>query len=345
MDCASHNLQQWAPKQLRVPAADCTTWLRGFPFPAFVYGFLVMSKKIAFVGTGTMGIGMAMNLLDEGFDLCVYNRTQSKAAALAERGARTASSPAEAADQADVIISIVGDDSSSRHVWCGSEGILEANVSPSAIGIESTTVSVPWVKELAQRVREKGMDFLDCPVTGGPGGAQQGTLTLLVGGEQAVLDRVRDVLDCYAQEIIRFGPVGSGSAYKLIVNLIGATQIVAVAEGMLVAEKAGLDLEQVAYALAHGSVASRLVNYISERMAQNNHRVVNFAAKWQHKDADYAVQFAESLRQPQPLPMSRLARDLFAQAVGQGLGELNSSVVIEVLKGISNSSGANSTKE
>jgi 3-hydroxyisobutyrate dehydrogenase len=287
-------------------------------------------NKIAFLGTGIMGAGMVHNLLQAQFEVTVWNRTSTKVQPLLDAGAMPATTPAQAVTGAEVIISIVGDDSSSREVWLGANGVLAGKPQPNAIAIESTTISLAWVGELHLALAEGGLRFIDCPVTGGRGGAEDGSLTLLVGAEDDALGEARPALEAYSQKIIHFGPPGAGTAYKLIANLMGAVHAVALAEGILLAEKAGLDMERVVEGLTSGAVASPLVNAFAEQMVKSDHDYVHFSARWMHKDADYGVKMASELGQT--IPMSAVAAQIYQMALSEGLGEKNVSVVVEALR-------------
>lgn len=285
---------------------------------------------VAFIGTGTMGREMVLRLLYAGHDVTVYNRTKARTDPLVEAGATAAGTPAEAAAGAQFVISMVGDDEASRGIWLGPGGVLEADLAPDCVAIESATLTRTWVEDLYRTLAERGLRFIDCPVTGGPDGAEAGALTLLVGAEPEALDAARPVLAAYGKEIIHFGPPGAGTAYKLIVNLMGAVQATAVAEAVLLAEKVGLDTDQVAYALSKGACSSPMVKYISERMVKGNHEDIYFLARWRHKDAAYALEMAHDAGQE--MPTSEVATDLFRQALDAGWGDLNSSIVIDVLR-------------
>jgi 3-hydroxyisobutyrate dehydrogenase len=286
--------------------------------------------KVAFLGTGVMGREMALRLIKAGHAVAVYNRTAERTRPLAAAGARAAATPAEAAAGAEIVISMVGDDAASRAVWLGPDGALAGLSIANALAVESATLSRAWVLDLAAAADRRGFDFLDCPVTGGPDGARDGRLTLLVGGAPATLDRAWPVLKAYAGRALHFGPVGAGTAYKTMVNLMGAVQAAALAEGLLTAERAGLDLKTVAEALASGAVASPLVKYLVERMTAGNHDDVYFAARWRLKDARYGLALAADVGQA--TPVSALATELFRLAVARGWGDKNSSVVIETLR-------------
>jgi 3-hydroxyisobutyrate dehydrogenase-like beta-hydroxyacid dehydrogenase len=195
--------------------------------------------SVAFIGLGNIGIGMAQRLLAAGHDLRVYNRTRSKAVPLEHAGARVCATPREACEGAEAVIAMTADDDSSRSVWLGPDGVLAAQLVPRALAIECSTLSHDWVLELAAKSQARDLRYLDAPVTGLPEHAASGTLTLLVGAEAADLAAARPLLGAISKRILRFGGVGTGTAYKLIINMIGAVQIASVAEGMALAEKAG----------------------------------------------------------------------------------------------------------
>jgi 3-hydroxyisobutyrate dehydrogenase len=287
--------------------------------------------RVAFIGTGIMGSEMARRLLAAGNELRVYNRTAAKARALVGAGAVPAASPAAAAEDAEFIVSMVADDRASRLVWLGPDGVLAGRPRAGAVAIESATLSRRWVTELAAAVSAAGLGFIDCPVTGGPDGARAGALTLLVGAHPEALEAARGMLSAYAREIIRFGPPGAGTAYKLMVNLMGAVQAVALAEGLLLAERAGLDLGLTGAALTKGAVASPLLKYLCDRMVSGNHDEVYFAARWRHKDAAYALELAAEVGHE--MALSAAAAEVFEEATRSGLGERNSSIVFEMLRG------------
>lgn len=286
--------------------------------------------KIAFIGTGIMGSGMAHNLLNAGYRVTVYNRTMAKTQPLVDAGAAGAATAREAVADADVVIVIVGDDHSSREIWLGENGVLAGSPKQNAIAIESTTLSLEWVRELHQILNASEVRFVDSPVTGGRKGAESGTLTLLVGAEEKTLIEARPVMEAYSQEIIHFGQPGAGTAYKLIVNLIVAAQATALAEGLLLAEKSGLDMAQVIRGLTSGAVASRVVKAYAESMVKGDHSRVNFSARWLHKDTTYALKLATELGQA--IPMSAVAVQIYQMAAAKGLADKNASAVIEALR-------------
>ncbi|HMQ50793.1 MAG TPA: NAD(P)-dependent oxidoreductase [Anaerolineae bacterium] len=286
--------------------------------------------KIAFLGLGIMGSGMARNLIQAGFEVTVWNRTVAKAQPLVEAGATLAETPAAAASGAEVILSIVGDDHSSREVWAGPQGILAGQLKPGALAIECTTISLEWVKTLHLLLTEAGLRFIDCPVTGGRGGAEDGTLTLLIGADEEVLIAAQPVLEAISERIIHFGPPGAGTAFKLLYNMLGAAILVGLGEAIALAEKANLRMDKVVEGLTSGFTASPGVKAFAQRMVDQDHDYVNFSAHWMHKDASYALKMAADLGQA--MPMSAVAAQIYQLALSQGMGEKNLSVVVEALR-------------
>jgi 3-hydroxyisobutyrate dehydrogenase-like beta-hydroxyacid dehydrogenase len=268
--------------------------------------------KVAFIGLGRMGHGMAGRYLDAGFEVAVWNRSKAKAEDLIARGARWASSPADAADGADAVVTMVADDAASRAVWLGKDGAASA-MKAGTLAIECSTVSYDHALDLAGELRGRGLAYIDSPVTGLPDAAASGKLTLLVGAEPSDLERARPYLVPLSTTIRHFGAVGSGTVYKLINNLMGAIQIAGIAEGLAIAEQAGLDMKLVLEAVETGVAASPQVIRHSKRMAARNFEGATFTSALRHKDAAYAVRLAESLLSGAPL-MGRAAVEAYARA-------------------------------
>jgi 3-hydroxyisobutyrate dehydrogenase len=287
--------------------------------------------RIAFLGLGNMGQAMAARLLQAGHDLTVYNRTAAKAEPLVRQGACAAATPRAAANGAEAVIAMVGDDAASRGIWLGADGALAGAAAPNAFAIECSTLSQDWVQELSRSAARRGLRYIDCPVTGLPDMAAAGELTLLVGAAPADLAAAEPLLRPLCAEMIRFGDIGAGTAYKLIVNLMGAVQIAATAEALLTAERAGLDLDRVIEALAKGQAASPQVVRNSRRMRHGDHeRDITFSGRLRFKDTRYGVQLTQALGVEAPL--GRAAADAFQRLVDRGLGELNESKVIDILR-------------
>jgi len=261
---------------------------------------------VAFIGLGKMGHGMAGRYLDAGFKVAVWNRSKAKAEDLIARGARWAASPADAAAEADAVVTMVADDEASRRVWLGQDGAAAA-MTRGALAIECSTVSYQHALDMARELRSRGLIYIDCPVTGLPEAAAAGKLTLLVGAEPADLEKVRPYLAPLCSTIRHFGAVGTGTVFKLINNLLGAVQIASLAEGVAIAEQAGLDMKLVAEALSTGAVASPQVVRHSKRMVARDFSGASFTSALRHKDAAYAVALAETLLPGVPVSRAALA--------------------------------------
>jgi 3-hydroxyisobutyrate dehydrogenase len=287
-----------------------------------------MAEKVAILGLGTMGGGMAANLLKAGFSLAVYNRTPAKAEPLVSAGARLASSPADAARGAAVIVSMLADDAASRSVWLGEAGALEA-AEKGAILVESSTVSPAWIAELADLAAKHGSELLDAPVTGSRTQATAGQLSFLVGGSEAAFKAATPILQAMSKEIVHLGPVGSGAKLKLINNFLCGVQIASLAEGLTWIERSGLDPEKSLAILKAGAPGSPLLGAIAARMTSHNYEV-NFLLKLMAKDLQYAQ--AEAARSDVELTTAKVARNLFESAIAKGYGEADMSSVIEPLR-------------
>lgn len=266
---------------------------------------------VAFIGLGRMGHGMAGRYLDSGFSVALWNRSGTKADDLIARGARWANSPADAARDVHAIVTMVADDDASREVWLGKDGAT-STARPDTLAIECSTVSYQHACQLANDLTARGLRYIDCPVTGLPEAAASGKLTLLVGADTADLERARPYLAPISTAIRHFGPVGAGTVFKLINNLMGAVQIAGLAEGLRIAEAAGLDMSMVQEVLANGAVASPQVVRHSKRMVARDFAGASFTAALRHKDAKYALELARSLQLD--LDVGDATLDVYARA-------------------------------
>jgi 3-hydroxyisobutyrate dehydrogenase len=285
--------------------------------------------SVAFIGLGKMGVGMASRVLDAGHRVSVYNRTAAKAEALVGRGARLATSPKDACLNADAVFCMVSDDAASREMWLGADGVLASEVAPDALAIECSTLSHGWVMELAAQAARRGLRYIDSPVTGLPADAAAGSLTLLVGAQEEDLEGARGLLGAVSGRILHFGAVGTGTAYKLIINMIGAVQIASAAEGMALAQHAGLNLDVVADAIATGQAASPQVVRNVRRMVDADHdRNIVFTAALRLKDVEYALRLARELRLS--VPFGQLAERGLVELCESGRSQVNESSIFEV---------------
>lgn len=278
-----------------------------------------------------MGIGMATRLMAAGHNIRIYNRTREKTKPLTNKGAEFCATPRQACDGADAIISMVGDDIASQAVWLGEDGALSATPASNAIAIECATLSHDWVMALSKTIAAKGLAYLDCPVTGLPAAAMKGELTLFLGGEPPLIQQAQTYLSAFSNRQVRFGGIGAGTAYKLIANLMGSIQIVAAAEGLLAAEKAGLDLALVARELGAGSAGSPQVARNARLMVEAQHdKDVLFNANWRLKDTRYGAAFSEKIGQHNAL--GDISAQVFQQLVDAGHARLAESKVIDTLR-------------
>jgi 3-hydroxyisobutyrate dehydrogenase len=287
-----------------------------------------MTQRVAILGLGTMGMGMATNLLTAGIPTTVWNRTHSKAEPLAAAGARIADTPTEAAHDADIILTMLADETASRAAWLGEHGALAA-AKPSAILIESSTVTPEWIAELAAAASKHNLRFLDAPVTGSRMQANAGQLSFLVGGDPATLEEARPALAAMSKEIIALGPIGSGARLKLINNFLCGVQIASLAEAMVWIERGGLDRAQALRFLTTGAPGSPLLGVISARMAQQNYEV-NFLLRLLQKDINYAI--ADAAKVHVDLRTAKTTEARIAEAVQAGHGEQDMSAVVESVR-------------
>jgi len=287
--------------------------------------------KIAYLGAGNMGQGMTQRLLAAGHSVCVYNRTPEKAEKLKTAGATVASSPRAAAEGAEVIFSSVSDDDASRLVWTGPEGALSAKLADATFALECSTLSHDWVLELTSIVTGRRFRYVDCPVAGRPDAAAAGQLNLFVGASKEDLEAIRPILEPLKKKIFHFGPPGAGTAFKLIYNLMGATQIAALGEAMLVSEAAGIDLNVAAEAFCEGNTGSPHVIRHAPIMAKGEQgQAVAFSARGRLKDSMYGVKLAEKLNRQCILGKGTI--QIFEEMVSVGMGASNDSELIDALR-------------
>lgn len=292
---------------------------------------LARMKRVAFLGLGRMGAAMASRLLARGYELTVYNRTAERAQPLVDAGAALAPTPRAACAGVDAVVSMTADDVSSQAMWLGADGALAGELAPGTFAIECSTLSHEWVVTLGRRVVERGLRYVDSPVTGLPEAAAAGQLTLLVGAESADFDAARPLLDALATRVLHFGPVGAGTTYKLAINLIGSVQIASAAEGLALAERAGLDPKLVVDAIATSQAASPQVVRNTQRMIDGDFsRNIVFTPVLRLKDVDYALRLAESLGVA--TPFGAAAREAFARLIALGATDDHEARIIEVAR-------------
>lgn len=284
--------------------------------------------RIGFIGLGLMGNGMARNLLKAGHTVTVFNRTRARAEVLGAEGAEVADTPAQAAQAAEFIVSMVADDRASREVWTGEHGAL-STTQEGAILIESSTLTPDWIVELAREATMRGGELLDAPVTGSKAQAEAGELVFLVGGSTDALERARPILATMGKTFHHLGETGRGAMMKLINNQVASVAVVGLAEGMALAEQSGMNLEQVAQLLMEGPPGSPIVKRKMPALLSHKHDVA-FSLQWMHKDLTYAM--SEGLAWGVPMPLTAAAHEVMAMALARGWGEQDYTVIAELLR-------------
>ena len=282
---------------------------------------------IAVLGLGTMGAGMAGRLLAASFPLTVFNRSHDKALPFVAAGAAAADSPRDAASRSEIVISMVSDNVASRSLWFGENGAL-AGARQGSVLIESSTLSVGYVKELAAAAAQKKCEFLDAPVTGTKPHAASGQLLFLVGGLASVLERVRPVLAAMSRDVIHLGPQGSGARMKLINNFVCGVQAASFAEALAMARVAGLDQATAAKILIEGAPGSGIVKRVAAQLTARDDP--NFLLRLMAKDLTYAVN--EASAQGMQLRTALAALGIFQQAVAAGHGDEDFSAVTKAFE-------------
>ncbi len=252
--------------------------------------------KVAFLGIGKMGSGMAGCLIKGGHDVNVWNRSVDKAERLRAMGASVCGSPADAAEGAEAIFSMVADDRASERVWLAEDGAL-STAPDGALAIECSTVSHRHVSQLSAAAADRGCSYLDCPVNGPPEAAAEGELILLVGATEKDLETARPLLDLISSSILHFGEIGTGTAFKLINNLLGAVHVASIAEAVHLAGKLDLDTETLIEAVKTGPCASPHVKRMIRPMAERRlAEQFGLAIGLREKDSRYCLKMAEAMQ-------------------------------------------------
>lgn len=289
-----------------------------------------MSQCIGFIGLGIMGTPMALILVKAGFNVTVYNRTRSKADVLERAGARVAATPAEAAHDAEIIVTIVSDTAAMEDVVGGKSGVLES-VCPGAILIDSSTISPTVSRKLACQLAGKGASMLDAPVTGSKHGAEKGELTFMIGGERETLERAMPVLKVLGKKHIYCGQQGLGLAAKLAMNAILATMVEIFSEGFVMAAKAGVPPQTLLEIMQSSLARSGIVDFKAPFVFKGDFTPY-FPLKLMHKDLELAMEAAYTLNLA--MPATAAVKEVYGAAKAQGKGDLDYAAVITFLEGL-----------
>ena len=289
---------------------------------------MAQPRKTAFVGLGVMGYPMAGHLATKGHEVAVYNRTASRAGewTSAHGGAR-ADTPAQAAAGRDFVFVCVGNDDDVRSVAYGGDGVL-AGMSEGAVLVDHTTDSADLARELAAAAREKGVGFVDAPVSGGQAGAENGALTVMCGGEEDTFRRAAPVVESYARAVTLMGPSGAGQLAKMVNQICIAGLVQGLSEGMNFAARAGLDCDLVADVISKGAAGSWQMENRARTMARGEFEF-GFAVDWMRKDL--AIALAEAERNGARLPVTALVDKFYAHVQARGGGRWDTSSLIHLL--------------
>ncbi|MBB4663498.1 NAD(P)-dependent oxidoreductase [Conexibacter arvalis] len=288
-------------------------------------------EHVGFIGLGIMGSRMAACVRRAGHPVLVWNRTRATAEAwAAEHGGEVADTPADVAVRCDVVVTIVVDGAQVEQVIFGPGGLAEA-AREGLHCIDMSTIAPAEARALAERLAQHGARFLDAPVTGSAPKAADGTLTIMVGGEPADVERVRPVLDAMGETIVHVGPVGHGQTVKVLSNALAAANVTALAQALLIGKRAGVDLERMVEVLPRSAGGSRMVELKAQPMLDHDFAPL-FKLEHMLKDAGLALDAARELGVP--FPAAAQARELLSAGVGRGLGEQDFAAVVEVLESL-----------
>lgn len=286
------------------------------------------NTRVAFIGLGIMGQSMAGHLLEAGYPLSVYNRSTDKMTALVARGARACASPAEAAKDAQVVITMVGFPKDVEEVWLGAKGIVHS--AQSALLIDMTTSSPGLAQKLAKEASAKGHRALDAPVSGGDVGAREAKLSIMVGGEPATFDEALPLLRRLGTNIQLLGPAGSGQHTKMANQLVIASTIVGVCEGLIYARQAGLDPSLVLQTIGGGAAGGAQLNILGPRIVKGDFAPGFFI---EHFLKDLGIALSEAERLSLKLPGATLSQSLYAQLAQRGLSRAGTQALFKYFEG------------
>lgn len=285
-------------------------------------------ERIGFIGLGIMGKPMAQNLLKAGYPLTVYNRSDGPVKELVAAGAVAAASPQAVAAKADVVVTIVTDTPDVQQVLLGENGVNNT-IAQDAVVIDMSTISPTATREMARLIQEKGASMLDAPVSGGEGGAIAGTLSIMVGGEEAVFNRCLPIFETLGKNIVHIGRSGAGQLTKLCNQIAVAVTNLAMSEALIFGAKSGLDLKKMQHAIQGGAAGSWQLSNLAPRVLERDF-APGFMVKLQQKDLRLVLQEADRLKLS--LPATSLVHHLFHALESQGAGDEGTQALVKVLE-------------
>lgn len=284
--------------------------------------------RVALIGLGTMGAPMARNLLGSGFALTVHNRTREREEPLASRGASRAATPAEAAREADIVITVVSDTPDAEEVLLGPAGVIEG-ARRGTLAVDMSTIAPDATESIGSRLAERSLRFVDAPVSGGSEGAEGGTLTIMVGGETRDVEEARPVLDALGAKVTHVGPLGAGQLTKAVNQVIVGGTYLAVAEGLRLGMRADLDMDRVLEAIGAGACRSWVLEHRAGNMLSDRYPL-GFRLALHRKDLRIALDAAGRLGLE--LPLSMLVGRLEDELLEVGRGDEDVSVIAAALR-------------
>lgn len=288
----------------------------------------MMQEKIGFIGMGIMGAPMVQRLLKAGCDVTVYNRTRSKAERAIKEGAGWGNNPAEVARGSDILITCVTDTPDVREVLLGENGVIEG-ARAGLICVDMSTISPAATKEMGAELAKKGVALIDAPISGGEIGAIEGKLSIMMGGEKEMVEKVRPIMDVMGRKVTWCGPLGCGQITKLANQIMVIHTIMSIAEGFAFAEKAGLDLQTTLDVTSAGAAGSHSLKALGPKIIAGDFKPA-FMVDLQLKDLRLVVEYAEKLHQP--LPGVALAKELLSALQAHGRGRDGTQALVDVIR-------------
>lgn len=284
--------------------------------------------KIGFIGLGTMGVGMALNIRKAGYELIVHDLRKESAQPLLEVGAIWAETVAELGKAADVVFTSLPGPKEMKSLGTGAGELIES-LQPGSVWFDLTTNSPTVVQEVHQALLGKGVDLLDAPVSGGPTGAKSGKLALYIGGDRALYDKHKPLLDAIGDRVMYVGPIGAGSTAKIVHNLISLVSRMAIAEGMSLGVKAGLDPIELWNAVRQGAIGrSRTLDLVADQYLRSSYDPPSFALRLAYKDFNLALDLAKHYNVP--MKQAEAAYQDYTEALERGWSELDSRVPMQL---------------
>ena len=287
-----------------------------------------MAEKVGFIGLGIMGGPMAKNLIAEGHELVLYNRTREKAEDLAGDGATVAGSPREVAERSDIVITMLPDSPQVEEVLAGEDGVL-VGIKEGALIVDMSTISPVVTRELAEKVEERGATMLDAPVSGGDVGAQQGALSIMVGGSEEDFGRAKPLFDVMGKVATLVGPVGAGQTAKACNQIVVALNIEALSEALVLGSKAGVDPAKILDAISGGLAGSAVMEAKREKMLSHDFDP-GFRVELHHKDLGIALAAGREYRVS--LPVTAIVDQMLESLKAKGRGDRDHSAVLTLLE-------------